>query len=300
MKYCKEDIVKKIKRAYKSGNKGQLGIKKNDECYTQKQDVYNELSKWAALDKFRNKNIICPCDTSESAFVKVLTENKEAWGIKSITHSHYNPVTSEGTKYQDVDYSKYDICITNPPFNKYREFTNSVVGKIDFIALTPTFNRNNPCVGLYIMLGQAYLGFGTHLPLTFITPTGTKSVACDWITSFPEGQAKRNRELPKTGIKYELYKNEYIEMPNIIMKDGTHPIRVGRSTYPDNYDGWMFGSISVLDKINFDEYEWYGRFVRYFNQTNPEANPCAHRINDTMYMDANGKIGFNGILFRKK
>ena len=27
------------------GRKGQLGPKNNDECYTQKQDVYNELSQ---------------------------------------------------------------------------------------------------------------------------------------------------------------------------------------------------------------------------------------------------------------
>ena len=115
--------------------------KNNDECYTQKQDVYNELSKWAALDKFRNKNIICPCDTSESAFVKVLTENKEAWGIKSITHSHYNPVTGKGIKFQDVDYSKYDICITNPPFSLKPEFMKCIVGKVDFIVLLPFLSR---------------------------------------------------------------------------------------------------------------------------------------------------------------
>ena len=62
MKYCKEDIVKKIKNSLKHGNEGQLGTKKNDECYTDMQDILNELSQWAALDKFKGKNIICPCD----------------------------------------------------------------------------------------------------------------------------------------------------------------------------------------------------------------------------------------------
>ena len=307
MKYCKEDIVKKIKRAYKSGNEGQLGRKNNDECYTQKQDVYNELSQWAALDKFRNKNIICPCDTSESAFVKVLTENKEAWGIKSITYSCYNPVTGEGTKYQDVDYSKYDICITNPPFNKYREFTNAIVGNIDFIVLAPFLNRCHPCIGLHLMLNQAYLGFGIELHMTFDNPTkennysGTKVVNCDWITSFSEAQAARNEKHFKSGIKYDLYKDEYVEMTGMTMKDGTHPIRVSMSTYPEDFDGWMFACMGVLDNLDQDAYEWYSTgCVKYFNSTNPGANPFAHKISDEMYRRADGKIGFHGVIFRKK
>lgn len=307
MKYCKEDIVKKIKRAYKSGNEGQLGRKNNDECYTQKQDVYNELSQWAALDKFRNKNIICPCDTSESAFVKVLTENKEAWGIKSITHSHYNPVTGEGTKFQDVDYSKYDICITNPPFSLKSEFMECIVGKIDFIVLLPFLGRVNPCIILPIILKQAYLGFGVHLALTFANPTkennysGERAVACDWITSFSEAQAERNAKHFKSGVKYDLYKDEYKEMPNMIMKDGTHPIRVSTSAYPEDYTGWMFAPISVLDNLDQEAYEWYGTHLHgYFNSTNPGANPFAHKLSCDIYRKADGKMSFDGIVFRKK
>ena len=195
----------------KHGNEGQLGTKKNDECYTDMQDILNELSQWAALDKFNGKNIICPCDWDivgneniysitikykdsgvevfgnsaykavESVqydlwsdddtpvitritlkeeeiedflrdkltcnFVRTLTQNARAWGIKSITASGYNPANGKGIKFQDVDYSKYDICITNPPFSLYGEFMKAIVGKIDFIVLAPLMNRANPCVG---------------------------------------------------------------------------------------------------------------------------------------------------------
>ena len=55
-------VLNKIKNSLKHGNEGQLGTKKNDECYTDMQDILNELSQWAALDKFKGKNIICPCD----------------------------------------------------------------------------------------------------------------------------------------------------------------------------------------------------------------------------------------------
>ena len=282
------------------------GPKNNDECYTQKQDVYNELSQWAALDKFRNKNIICPCDTSESAFVKVLTENKEAWGIKSITHSHYNPVTGKGIKFQDVDYSKYDICITNPPFSLKSEFMKCIVGKIDFIVLLPFLSRVTPCVGGYVMLKQAFLGFGVNLPLTFANPTkennysGEKSVACDWITSFSEAQAERNARHFKSGVKYD--KDKYVEMPKMTMKDGTHPIRVSTSVYPEDYTGWMFAPISVLDNLDQESYEWYcTNFLGYFNKNNMENSIFNHKTDDqTMLMRPDGKRGFHGIVFKKR
>lgn len=117
-------------------------------------------------------------------FVRTLTQNAKRWGIKSITASGYNPATGKGIKFQDVDYSKYDVCITNPPFSLYGEFMKCIVGKIDFIVLAPFLNRVTPCVGLYLMLKQAYLGVGVHLHLMFANPTkdnnytGEKWVAC--------------------------------------------------------------------------------------------------------------------------
>lgn len=366
-----DKVLKKIKSSLKHGNEGQLGVKKNDECYTDMQDILNELSQWAALDKFRGKNIICPCDwdivngeniysititykepevevlgnsvfkavksvyvdiwsTDETPkvehlslkedeiedflrdkltcnFVRTLTQNARAWGIKSITASGYNPANGLGVKFQDVDYSKYDVCITNPPFSLYGEFMKAIVGKIDFIILAPFLNRCHPCIGLPLMLKQAYLGFGVELHMTFDNPTkannysGTKVVNCDWITSFPEAQEERNAKHFKSGILYEIYADEYESMTNMTMKDGTHPIRVSMSTYPENFDGWMFASMGILDNLDQDSYEWYStRCVKYFNSTNPEANPFAHKLSDEMYRRADGKIGFHGIVFRKK
>jgi hypothetical protein len=97
----------------------------------------------------------------------------------------------------------------------------AIVGNIDFIVLAPLMNRNAPCVILPIMLKQAYLGFGIELHMTFDNPTkennysGTKIVNCDWITTFPEAQAARNKKHFKSGVKYELYKDEYEELPNM-------------------------------------------------------------------------------------
>ena len=365
-----DKVLTKIKNSLKHGNEGQLGTKKNDECYTSMNDILLELSQWAELNKFRGKNIICPCDwdivgneniysititykeegitvvgngaykTVESVqydlwsdddtpvvttiilkedeiedflrdkltcnFVRTLTQNARRWGIKSITASGYNPATGKGIKFQDVDYSKYDVCVTNPPFSLYATFMKTIVGKIDFIVLAPLLNRNTPSVGLPLMLKQAYLGFGIELHMTFDNPTkennysGTKIVNCDWVTSFPEAQNERNARHYKSGIKYDLYKDEYVEMTGMTMKDGTHPIRVSMSTYPEDFDGWMFATIGVLDNLDQETYEWYGTHLHKYLNSNPEFSPFAHKTSDAMHTTALGNTLFQGIVFRKK
>ena len=238
-------------------------------------------------------------------FVRTLTQNARRWGIKSITASGYNPATDRGIKFQDVDYSKYDICITNPPFSLYGEFIKCIVENIDFIVLAPFLNRVNPNVGLPLMLRQAYLGKGRELALDFVNPTkenkyGSKKVACDWIVSWDNAQKEVNKNYRSSGIKYELYKDEYSVYTEITMKDGTHPIRVPSKQFPEDYTGWMICSINILDFLNQDDYEWYLTGAKgYYNTTNPEANPFAHKATNEMMM-IDDKFGFHGIVFRKK
>lgn len=241
-------------------------------------------------------------------FLRILTQNARDWGIKSITASGYDPALDKGIKFQDVDYSKYDICITNPPFSLYAEFMTCINGKIDFIILAPANNRITPSIALPLYLKQAYLGHGIELHIEFDNPTkengynGTKIVNCDWLTSYPEAQTERDAKHFRTGIKYEEYKEDFVEMPNMTLKDGTHPIRVSMSTYPEDYDGWMFACWGVLDKLDQTEYEWLcTNCKKYFNSINPEANPFSHKLSDgAMLKASDGKIKFHGILFRKK
>jgi type I restriction-modification system DNA methylase subunit len=71
--------------------------------------------------------------------VKFLNSHKKEYGIKSITVSGYNPATKVGTKFQDVDYSKYDVVITNPPFSLFREFISKLMQypKLKFLVIGP-------------------------------------------------------------------------------------------------------------------------------------------------------------------
>ena len=62
----------------------------------------------------------------------------------------------------------------------------------------------------------------------------------------------------------------------------------------------MFASISVLDNLDMETYEWYGTHLHgYFNK-HPEQSPFSHKTSDSMHYAADGKSGFSGIVFRKK
>jgi len=222
-------------------------------------------------------------------FLRTLIEHADIWGIKSVSVSGYNPATGKGKKFQDIDYSKYDICITNPPFSLYDEFMKTLINaKIDFIVLAPFLNRANPCVGLPLFLRQCYLGYGRCIHPNFINPTidneyKTKIVACDWLTTFDDAQKETDKTRLRNGIKFEDYKDEYPIMENMTMKDGTHPIRANKfSAIPDDYFGWVFCSIGVLDVLSTKEFEWYGtNFQAYYN-SNLSKSPFNHKMKDEL------------------
>lgn len=237
-------------------------------------------------------------------FVRTFTQKARAWKIKSITASGYNPANGgRGIKFQDVDYSKYDICCTNPPFSLYGEFMKTSVGKIDFIVLAPFLNRVNPNVGGYLFRREAYLGTGRQIGIHFsnVTPENgykDKLVLCDWVTSFDDFQKEVNSEHFNPHIDYELYKDEYPVMENMIMKDGTCAIRVPGTQWPD-YDGWMFGSVTILDKLDQDNLEWYPTGLQGYYNSHREINPFKEKASDKVTIHA-GKKMFHGIVFRRK
>lgn len=342
---------------------------KNDECYTPIKDIESELTYWANKDKFRGKDIICPCDfdiaedsditsiridygekitvtanllykTEKEAFDlwsditvpvdsevlsrdevnpekyimymqtcnfgHVLIRHAKEWGIKSITLSSYNPELNKGTRFQDIDFTRYSICTTNPPFSQYNEFMQALIGKVEFLVLAPFLNRINPCLGIPLMEKTAYLGHDRQLQAYFINPSkdnasNVKFVACDWITNWSDAQQEVNALHHMTGVSYEKYKDEFILMTGMTMKDGTHPILVGKRSYPDDYDGWMFGSVGILTTLDQDRYEWYCTSCKkYYNSTKPEKNPFGHIATDRMVKNPETGKGFHELVFRKK
>jgi hypothetical protein len=96
-------IINKIK--YDSGQTTPLGTKPNDECYTSMQDIINELSLWK--DKFRNKNIICPCDWD-------ILDEEEGLNVYSIKINFENDsIVGHTNVIQSVSYTLFDLEDSN-------------------------------------------------------------------------------------------------------------------------------------------------------------------------------------------
>lgn len=225
---------------------------------------------------------------------------KEA-GIKSITASGYDIKSGFGISFNEVDYSQYDLVITNPPFSLYSSFMECI-GDIDKIIIAPFMNRVAPCVAIPLMERKAYLGYGRHLAMNFNNPTGGKGkkVAVDWIVSWSDAQDEVDKLSCKTGIRWDVL--SYKDMPYMTMKDGTKPIKINSvQQIPDDYDGYMFTSVAVLDKLSYADYDWICTGCkRYFNKEHPELNPFAHKVSNEMIGYGTENSCFHGILFKRK
>jgi len=65
---------------------------RNDEFYTQYQDINKEINAYLQLnpDVFKNKTILLPCDDPEwSNFTKYFAQNFERLGLKKLISTSY-------------------------------------------------------------------------------------------------------------------------------------------------------------------------------------------------------------------
>lgn len=75
-------------------------IAKNDEFYTQWQDIEHEMQAYYDFDSsaFRDKTILCPCDDPEwSNFTKFFALHFQEWGIKKLISTSF---AQESKKYK--------------------------------------------------------------------------------------------------------------------------------------------------------------------------------------------------------
>ena len=134
-----------------NANLGAARAVKNDEFYTQWNDIENEMQAYLEYDPgvFRGKTVLLPCDDPEwSNFTRFFVHNFTAFGIKKLVSTSYMPrrngrifVMESGSKSDgriewgcldsDGDFrseevtalrDEADMVITNPPFSLFREF----------------------------------------------------------------------------------------------------------------------------------------------------------------------------------
>lgn len=108
-----------------------------------------------------NSHIVADISEVKCSFVKFLVAHAEAYDIASIAVSGYNPETGEGVRFQDIDYSKYDLVITNPPFSQFREFIDVMFdNKLEFLIIGNQNAIKYANVFPRIMHDEMWIGYG--------------------------------------------------------------------------------------------------------------------------------------------
>ena len=140
-------------------NLGAARAAKNDEFYTQWNDIENEIQAYLEYDPdvFRDKTILLPCDDPGwSNFTKYFAERFEQLGLKKLISTSYAADGGNGKVFVlegenepqwgylagDGDFrseevtalrDEADMVITNPPFSLFREFMAWLVeGGVEF------------------------------------------------------------------------------------------------------------------------------------------------------------------------
>ena len=188
-------------------------------------------------------------------FIKFLVSHAEDYGIASVSVSGYNPATGEGVRFQDIDYSKYDLVITNPPFSQFREFIDVLIGNgKQFLVIGPQNAITYKNVFQYIKENRMWLGCHYHLS-GFMMPDGTiipkndnLPRSCCWFTNLDVSYRCDRMILTEeySPEKYPQY-------------DDYEAIEVSKTKLiPYDYAGVMGVPITFLQKYNPQQFEILG------------------------------------------
>ena len=204
----------------------------------------------ASKEKIEKELSLIKCN-----FVKFLVAHADAYGIKSISVSGYNPATGKGVRFQNVDYSKYDLVITNPPFSQFREFIDTMFkNKMQFLVIGPLTAITYKEVFGHIQNNEMWLGYAKQLSgfkladgteLLAKNPEGSVARACKWYTNL-EVQNRHDKI-----ILTEAYgSKKYLKYDNF---DAIEVSKV--SEIPFDYDGAMGVPVTFLQKYNPEQFE---------------------------------------------
>jgi len=311
-------VIKKIKKRYKMDKF--IG-KNTDEMYTSYIDIVNELDHYPK-ELFKGKRILFPCDwdaiyncgekiqfetqnkinkilgikpdanVPKCNFVKYFWENYAKFKENDVElfASGYNPISNNPNNLScmEVDYSKFDWVITNPPFSFVTDFLKILTDESErrknssrpfhFLIMIP-WQTIGSSLSNFIIQKKVFPGFGKHINLTFhdiemkpiLTDSGaTRKVAIYWMTdldmNFPTIDNNyfvphhKFEESLHTYFDVRLYKDdvERDELGNPLASDG-YPIVVHnkRSNIYYDYPGFQAVPITAIDIYNPRIFEIY-------------------------------------------
>ena len=112
-----------------NANLGKAKAGKNDEFYTQYNDIQQEMNAYVEYnpDVFRDKTILLPCDDPEwSNFTKFFALNFEKYGIKKLISTSYAPESKKIKAWQPTLFET-----DNPRFDADKSKTNGKIFVLD-------------------------------------------------------------------------------------------------------------------------------------------------------------------------
>ncbi len=227
------------------------GYALNRDLHTSKGTIKN-LDIAQTKEKIeKNMNLI------KCQFVYYLLNQADVYQFKSISVSGYNPKTKRGVRFQDINYSYYDVIITNPPFSQFADFIDIliknnvkflVIGPQDAITLKPIiehFQKDEIRVGYHYHLSGFKRPDGTVLPKQHNTPR-----SCMWFTNL------KVEDTQKELILTESYNENPSKYPKFVNYDA---ISVGETkSIPYDYYEEMGVPITFIHKYNKNQFELVG------------------------------------------
>ena len=283
---CINDSKKKSPKA----NLALAKKNKNDEFYTQYEDIENELNHYG--EHFKDKVVLLNCDDAEwSNFWNYFSRKFDILGLKKLIGVHYSGVGSPTYKIltpglggQKIDkitmtgngdfrneegielLKEADIVVTNPPFSLFREFVKQlidydkkflIIGNQNAISYKEIFSliKDNK-----IWLGVSMDGSGKYFRVNddyILTEKSgkivdnTKYARVNGVGWFTNlPNKKRNEEI----ILWKKY--EESEYPKY---DNYDAINVDKVKHiPKDYFGVIGVPISFMDKFNPNQFEIIG------------------------------------------
>lgn len=201
-----------------------------EEGYVLERGLFGAGGKIKGIDVAKTREKIEKrMDLVKCQFVYYLLNHAEEWGIRSISVSGFNPQTGEGVRFQDIDYSYYDVIITNPPFSQFDEFIDLLIknGK-EFLVIGPQTAPTEKSIIRHFQEGNIRIGYNYHLS-GFMRPDGTTLPkqhntprSCMWYTNMQVDIKDRelilNASYEENPEKYPRYVNyDAIEVILLLM-----------------------------------------------------------------------------------
>ena len=283
---------------------------KNDEFYTQLNDISNELKHYRT--HFQGKTVFCNCDDPlESNFWVFFSKQFGFLGLKRLVSTHYVP---EGQSYmlelfdddgepvrtqlqgngdfrspECVDILKSaDIVVTNPPFSLFREYVAQLVEHEKKFLIIGSSNAIT-YKDIFRLIKSNQLWLGNYYVKEFRQPDGSfkKFGNINWFTNMEH--SKRNEELT-------LVKNyNPIDYPKYDNYDAIEVSKVAE--IPKDYDGPMGVPITFLDKYNPHQFEILNCNDIRVNASTPEK---LHGLIKDADGTVDGKAKYVRIVIRRK